>query len=237
MATNGDNATYPKVGRKVWLALRARFLKSVPSVVTPTYISSVMPMEAASARANVMNPLREMGLLDKDFKPTPLAQRWRHDDEYKAVCHEIRAAKYPAELLDAYPDGEPSQKEQIKKWFASKGGVGETASRMMADTYILLSQGDPTAAEATAKPTAPKASTTATGKTSKKVPASRSPKTADAAPPPAQDEMPPPPSIHGARRLPAVHIDVQVHISPDTSAEQIDRIFESMSKHLGSYIK
>ncbi|KDB96737.1 hypothetical protein AZ19_0498 [Bordetella bronchiseptica E012] len=36
--------------------------------------------------------------------------------------------------------------------------------------------------------------------------------------------------------MPSVHIDVQVHISPDTTPEQIDRIFASMSKHLGSYI-
>jgi hypothetical protein len=31
---------------------------------------------------------------------------------------------------------------------------------------------------------------------------------------------------------PEVHIDVQIHISPDSSPEQIDQIFESMAKHL-----
>lgn len=35
-----------------------------------------------------------------------------------------------------------------------------------------------------------------------------------------------------AKKLPSIHIDVQVHISPETSAEQIDRIFASMAKHL-----
>lgn len=38
----------------------------------------------------------------------------------------------------------------------------------------------------------------------------------------------------GMRRQPAVHIDLQIHISPDASPEQIDRIFESMSRHFGS---
>ena len=31
---------------------------------------------------------------------------------------------------------------------------------------------------------------------------------------------------------PSLHIDLQIHISPDASAEQIDKIFASMSKHL-----
>lgn len=31
---------------------------------------------------------------------------------------------------------------------------------------------------------------------------------------------------------PALHIDVQIHISPEASAEQIDQIFASMAKHL-----
>ena len=31
---------------------------------------------------------------------------------------------------------------------------------------------------------------------------------------------------------PSVHIDLQVHISPEASAEQIDQIFASMSRHL-----
>ncbi|NLI74732.1 MAG: DUF5343 domain-containing protein [Euryarchaeota archaeon] len=32
--------------------------------------------------------------------------------------------------------------------------------------------------------------------------------------------------------MPSLHIDVQIHISPDTSPKQIDKIFESMAKHL-----
>jgi len=38
----------------------------------------------------------------------------------------------------------------------------------------------------------------------------------------------------GARRgfSPKLHVDIQIHISPDSSPEQIDKIFESMAKHL-----
>jgi hypothetical protein len=31
---------------------------------------------------------------------------------------------------------------------------------------------------------------------------------------------------------PALHIDIQVHISPEASPDQIDKIFASMAKHL-----
>lgn len=34
---------------------------------------------------------------------------------------------------------------------------------------------------------------------------------------------------------PKLHIDVQIHISPDSSSEQIDKIFESMAKHLKDF--
>ena len=31
---------------------------------------------------------------------------------------------------------------------------------------------------------------------------------------------------------PTLHIDIQIHVSPEASAEQIDKIFESMAKHI-----
>ena len=42
----------------------------------------------------------------------------------------------------------------------------------------------------------------------------------------------PPPALLG--NAPTVHVDVQVHIATDASAEQIDAIFASMAKHLYS---
>lgn len=90
--------TYPKISRKIWWLLRERFKKTIPSVVSPTFVTSISSMADASARSNVIAPLRELGLLDEENKPTPWASRWRHDDEYAPVCHEIRAKVYPAEL-------------------------------------------------------------------------------------------------------------------------------------------
>ena len=37
----------------------------------------------------------------------------------------------------------------------------------------------------------------------------------------------------GKPKQPSVHIDFQIHISPEATPEQIDQIFESMSRHFG----
>lgn len=230
MATD-KAVTYPKIGKRIWLLLRARFAKTVPSVVGPDYVISISEMTDASARSNVLSPLRDLGLLDKDNKPTELAHRWRHDDEYAEVCGEIRSATYPPALIEAYPEGSPAQKEGIKKWFMKNSRVGETAGKMFADTYVLLSQADLTSPEGETKAAsvsrAIKASAPAAKKAASKASAPSKPASV------AEEALP---EQQRSRKLPSVHIDVQVHISPDTSPEQIDRIFASMSKHLGSYI-
>jgi len=231
--------TYPKISKKLWWLLRSRFKKTIPTVVTPTFVNSLAPMTDASARANVISPLRELGLLGEDNKPTDWAARWRHDDEYAEVCHEIRKKTYPAELVEAFPEPDANQKEHIKSWFMKVGHVGDSAARMYADTYLLLSQADPAKSEEKASSTAParavKSKPSIENKTSAKV--ASAPSKVISATEPIKQEAPESPTPSGHRRVPAIHIDVQVHISPDTSAEQIDRIFESMAKHLGTYIK
>lgn len=232
-------ATYPKISRKLWWLLRDRFKKTIPTVVSPTYVNSLAPMADASARSNVISPLRELGLLDADNKPTEWATRWRHDDEYAAVCHEIRKKTYPVELVEAFPDPDTNQKEQIKSWFMKVGHVGEAAARMYADTYLLLSQADPAKGEEKPSSTTPTRTVKIKSSTENKksvMVASASSK-AISAQEQVKQEPPEAPMSSAYRRIPAIHIDVQVHISPDTSAEQIDRIFESMAKHLGTYIK
>lgn len=233
-------ATYPKISKKLWWLVRDRFKKSLPAVLTPTLVTSLSSMTDGSARSNVLSPLRELGLLDQDNKPTDWASRWRHDDEYAAVCHEIRQVTYPSELIEAFPEPDASQKEKIKTWFMKVGHVGESAARMYADTYLLLSQADPTKSEETASSATPsgavKSKVTAANKTKVAV-AKKSLESLSSATEQIKQQPTESPTSSSHRRVPAIHIDVQVHISPDTSAEQIDRIFESMAKHLGTYIK
>jgi len=226
--------TYPKISKKLWWLVRERLKKTVPTELTTLIVTALSPMTDASARSNVISPLRDLGLLDDDNKPTSLAERWRHDDEYAAVCHEIRKNTYPNELIEAFNDADSSQKEQIQRWFMKAGQVGESAARMYADTYLLLTQADPTKADEKPSPTnsprAPKQSPKPKPKKSTEI---NSP-TPTTIPNAAIEESVVTTPRH---RMPPIHIDVQVHISPDTSAEQIDRIFESMAKHLGNFTR
>lgn len=228
--------SFPKISRKIWWLLRDRFKKSVPSAITPTIVSALSPMADASARANVISPLRQLGLVDENGKPTELAQRWRHDDEYSKVCHEIRKNLYPQELIEAYPDADEGQRAAIKSWFMKTGQVGDNAARQYTDTYVLLSEADPSKAneKAPSDSSAKAKPRVAKPKAAKAAPAELQSEVQTASPQLAQAVEPAP---HGSRKMPAIHIDVQVHISPDTPADQIDRIFESMAKHLGGYIK
>lgn len=41
-----------------------------------------------------------------------------------------------------------------------------------------------------------------------------------------------PASAHSAHGGPSLHIDIQVHISPEASSDQIEQVFASMAKHL-----
>jgi Family of unknown function (DUF5343) len=235
MATEAK--TYPKISKKIWWLFRGRLAKSMPTVVTPTLVSSMAEMTEGSARSNVIAPLRELGLLDKDNKPTALAERLRHDDDYKEVCLAIRKQVYPTDLIEAFSDAQPEQKDAIAKWFMKVGKVGDAAAKMYADTYILLSQADvnkqnDSSSAAVKNPT--RSASTKPKVTAETTQIQRERLTPDVAAKPQQSD-----DQHSGnfkRRLPAIHIDVQVHISPETSSEQIDKIFASMAKHLGGFI-
>ena len=50
--------------------------------------------------------------------------------------------------------------------------------------------------------------------------------------PPAASSPPPSNASHTPSHAPSLHIDIQVHISPEASADQIEQVFASMAKHL-----
>jgi len=227
-------ASFPKISRNTWSKLRAKFKKSIPTAVTPAFVNSVVPMADASAASNVINPLQMLGLIDDQRKPTDLASQWRHDDEYPAVCKTIRERIYPQDLLDTYPGGEATDKPGIIRWFMKSAGVGEAAAKMFADTYSILAQADCSRLEEKAAGTKSSPKRTSATQTARK---SAPVKTSQQMMPLEESSPSQAKPTHGKPlgKFPAVHIDVQVHISPETSAEQIDRIFESMARHLGSF--
>ncbi|MBN7821290.1 hypothetical protein [Bowmanella yangjiangensis] len=119
----------------------------------------------------------------------------------------------------------------MTSWFMRDAKVGEPAAKMLAATYIMLLQKTPQDAKDLTKNKAanPKAaSPKKAAKTKKKEPESKSKPSDTPNTNPADGGK-----THGFS--PRLHIDVQVHISPESSPEQIDKIFESMAKHLKDF--
>jgi hypothetical protein len=234
------NITYPVINAVRWWIIRKSFKRTIPDIATNSYLSSVLNITEGSAQT-IISPLKKMGLVDKDGKPTERARRWRDDEEYASVCDEIRKEVYPSELLAAFPDPEASR-ANIERWFSKKTGLGESAVRGMAAFYLLLCEADPTKQDSTS--TSVKAP-----KPSKGVPSSAKLNIAKTkgskreAPNGAVATIEPEAKISSSKENlngfgHSLHIDIQIHISSDASADQIDHIFASMAKHLykGHYV-
>lgn len=218
--TDTGKTSFPMLPVKHWWALRERFKGSIPGVVTPNYIASALNMKEESARANVVLPLRMLGFIDDEGRTDQeLAVAWRDDKRYEDVCKEILHKVYPAELIDAAP--RPStDRSAVERWLANRTGAGKAAVKRMAALYTVLAEPNlearPTDQKAVKRITrdekAPKRTTRA--RVSKQPLTRLSP-----------EEHP---------HLPGLAINLQIHISSDATPDQIDKIFESMAKHIYS---
>ena len=214
--TDERKESYPAIPAKHWWTLRKRFQQSIPSNVTPGFLATTLDMQEKSAKSNIIPSLVTMGIIDREGKPTERATRWRDDVEYPDVCREIRGELYPQELLDAVP-GPPVDRPAVERWFAARKKVGQIGAKRFAVVYELLATG--TLPEGPESPPPPaKAKSAVAGKA--KGGASDKPAIRQEEPTGLSDVAP------------SIHIDIQIHISPDAEPDQIDQIFASMAKHL-----
>ncbi|MBJ2165668.1 DUF5343 domain-containing protein [Acidovorax sp. IB03] len=229
---------YPKIPRANWFLLRDKFKQRTPERVSPSYVASALSMGEASASANIIPPLRAFGLIDDAGKPSDLAYDWRDDTKYAEVCKQILEATYPQELRDLFHDASAPAKN-VESWFARDAKVGQAAARAYAATFLMLLEAD--LAKAKEQNGSKPKTTNAAGKPSKATAPAKAAKAVPAAAAPTAHEVAKPVNEHGGsgddgggRRgfSPKLHVDIQIHISPDSSPEQIDKIFESMAKHL-----
>jgi len=214
--TDEQKKTYPVIPAKHWWTLRERFKQSIPGNITPRLLATVLGMQEKSARSNIIPSLVMMGIIDQEGKPTERATRWRDDLEYPEVCREIRSELYPQELLDAAP-GPTVDRPAVERWFAATTGLGTVAVNRCAVVYELLTTATlPQKRERSPRPAKPKSAVTRKAKSSiSDEPAIR------------QEE-----ALASLAIAPSIHIDIQVHISPDAKPDQIDQIFASMAKYL-----
>lgn len=228
--------TYPYVNARVWWDLRRRFKTTMPKgEVNAGYLAGVLGI-GEKAAANVVPALRALGLIDDAGHTTDRANAWRDDTLYPQVTAAMLEEVYPQELRDMAPPPQPDR-DAVERWFMRETGAGEAAIGMMARAYLLLAAGDVAGDQPAQDRPQPARPRPAAAKGPR---GGDAPVRARAAVPAAKgapaDGQPPAgavaPSVSGRHLTPSVHIDIQVHIDPAATAEQIDQIFASMARHL-----
>ncbi len=223
MATNG----YPKIPLKAWRVLRSRATSAPSTRFTPSTVAALMGMASPeSAATNTVGPMRRVGLIADDGSLTPRGQKWRVDASYAEACQEILDEIYPSDLV-ALTDssGEPDP-QRVRTWFDHKG-FGESNARQMVATYVMIAKKEvPEEDGGAERPTQSAKSSTTTK--AKSLSASKAKRRA------AQVQTPE--GVETSNRVngtgPNVHLDIQIHIPAEATAEQIDQIFASMARHL-----
>ena len=210
--------SYPMLPEKHWWALREKFKQSIPGTVTANYLATVLKMKEVSARSNVLRFMLQLGLIDEDGKTLDRAREWRDDMVYPEVCATMAKEVYPSELLEAVPDP-AKNRGAAERWFGNNTGAGAAAVGRMTTFFQVLIDANPENKQAS-KPTGRK--TKATTSPPKKKAARAGAK----AKPQGRMER------QSGDDAPGVHINVQIHVSSDATPDQIDKIFESMAKHI-----
>ncbi len=218
----GKKEIYPQIPVKWWWDLRRHFKRSLPSSITDTYLGTVLNLKSSSAKGVAIPHFKLLGIMNQDGTINDdRARAWRDDGQYPQVCQAMVKEVYPQELLDAFPEPTEDDRGSIEQWFALKTGVGYKTAKSMTAFYLMLSEADPTREAKPAKPKVEKP----------KAKREREPKVLIAEKQEAI-ETKERGGIEEELGIPAININIEVHISSDASTTQIDKIFESMAKHL-----
>ena len=138
---------------------------------------------------------------------------FRGSDGGKALGKAIKSAY--AELFRTYPNAQNRSTEELQAFFRGHSSYGSQAVGKAVATFKVLSQYAEfndvySGVEEVTGESIPNA----------------------IAGPQPQVVSPLPGITAGQGSLPSLHIDIQIHISPEANADQIEKIFESMAKHL-----
>lgn len=201
---------YTPVTAKLKALLQKARSTGVPQKLTSQHLKTLG--FTSSNDASLIGVLKFIGLVDSTGVPTPLWSEYRGNN-HKAVLAKAIKAGY-AELFALYPDANLISGADLTNVFSMSSSAGEQVIKQTVQTFkSLVEEAD----------FSPSASSSPHGQEMASGPLHVAP---------APESAPQLPARPAAKTAPEVHIDIQIHISPESSADQIEKIFESMAKHL-----
>jgi hypothetical protein len=197
--------TYTTVPGKIKPLLGKVRQVGIPPKATVQWLKTVG--FTSSNDSSLLGVLKTVGLVDASGVPTGLWSNYRGAHHQNVLGEAIRTGY--AELFAVYPDAWQRATADLEHVFSTSSSAGKQAISKTVATFKALCE----CAAFGAGDEQP-APIVRTGPIHVPVsPASTSP-------------------VAGSAPTPSVHIDIQIHISPEASVDQIDQIFGSMAKHL-----
>ncbi|WP_173053887.1 DUF5343 domain-containing protein [Candidatus Nitrotoga sp. AM1P] len=164
----------------------------------------------SSNDTTLLGVLKSVGLVDASGVPTGVWSNYR-GAHHKTVLGDAIRTGY-AELFAVYPDAWQQDIKDLEYVFSTSSSAGKQVISKTVATFKSLCEcaefGEPNNQPSPVLHTGPMHAAIARP--------SAQPVNSDAR------------NSHN----PSVHIDIQIHISPEASTDQIDQIFKSMAKHL-----
>lgn len=181
----------------------------VPNKVTTKWMESIG--YKSSNDRSMMVVLQQIQFVDASNVPT---ERWVsfRGANYRQVLADAIVNGY-AELFTTYPDAHARSNEELEGFFSTKSTAGKQVISKTVSTFKALCDLADFSSLTISAPVSP----SNTGKVNMNLAV------------PLQQEQ------SGQGNLPfapKLHIDIQIHISPDATPQQIEQIFESMAKHI-----
>ncbi len=201
------------------------FRKSLPSVIS---VETLQRLGIAPKNESYsLNVLRYLGFIDENDNRTTVALDLfsLHDNTAFAKKFEQIVMTAYADLFELYGDTAWSlDTDGLVSFFRAADHSTDRVGHEQAGTFHALAEycghsAPQKAGSATSSPSTPK-------------PPATLKKRSAASPRPVRVEQEPQILATSAPRLGGLHLNIQLHISPDASPEQIDRIFASIAKYL-----
>lgn len=202
---------YTKVSGKIPDLFEKLRTTGVPNKADTKWLKSI-GFKSSNDRS-LRTILKSLDFIDSDNSPTEKWTKYRGARHKEVLGEAIKS--YYSELFNLYEDAHQRSDSEIENFFRTRTTSGEQVIKAMVSTFKSLCS----------------------------VAKFNGPESLDAKKPNQavkQKENKPnstPTSVNEIKNSfsgnsPSVHIDIQIHISPDSTAKQIDNIFASMAKHL-----